>query len=417
MKLKCRPEDFVVTELSEFPIRAKGEFAVYELRKRGIGTPEAITQLLQVWNLPRGRVSYGGLKDRHAVTSQFVTIQRGPARHAHRDQWTLSYLGQADESFTPANISANRFEIVMRDMSVEACQRAVAALVEVANWGLPNYFDDQRFGSVSTDGEFIARPWIDGDYERTLFLALAATTRHDRSAEKREKVALRERWGHWDEVIKQLGKSHRRSIVSYLVQHPQEFKGAWTRVRQDLRSLYLSAFQSMLWNKILAAAIHASCPEEACVDVLLSLGPAPFFRTLDSDAILDLSALMIPLPSSRFVYEDDAPITALTDLVLGREGLTRQAIKIKYPRDSFFSKGERPAVLRVGEVNSQEIDDDVYLNQRALSLSFTLPKGSYATILVKRLTVAAGITSTDQTLENQDGVSDSSAEGMPVDDL
>ncbi len=391
MKLKCRPEDFLVTELSDYPIRAKGEFTVYELQKRGIGTPEAVTQLMQMWNLPRERVSYGGLKDRHAVTSQFVSIHRGPARNAQRDQWGLSYLGQSDEAFQPANISANRFELIMRDMDPGECQRAITALDEVAQWGLPNYFDDQRFGSVTSDGEFIARPWIAGDYERTLWLAHAAASPHDRAGEKQEKAILRDHWGDWPVVMERLGRSHRRSIVSYLVQHPQDFKGAWTRVRQDMRSLYLSAFQSSLWNKVLAAAIQASCPEEARVDVELALGPAPFFRSLPGGSQLDLSTLMIPLPSSRFVYEDDVPITALTDQVLSSEGLTREAIKIKHPRDSFFSKGERAAVIRATDVTRDEGEDSLYAGQRALKLCFSLPRGCYATILVKRITAAAGI--------------------------
>ena len=390
MKLKCRPEDFVVTELSEFPIRAKGEFTVYELSKRGIGTPEAITQLLQMWNLPRERVSYGGLKDRHAQTSQFVTVHRGPARNAQRDQWGLSYLGQTDNPFRSTEITGNAFQIVMRDMVPDECARAIAALTEVGQWGLPNYFDDQRFGSVTSDGEFIARPWIAGDYERTLWLGLAAHTWFDRASEKQEKAVLRDHWGNWPLCMERLGRSHRRSIVSYLVQHPTDFKGAWTRVRQDMRSLYISAFQSHLWNKVLAEVIHTSCPEECRVEVPLSQGPAPFFRSLPTSEPLDLTTLMIPFPSSRSIYEDDAPITAITDRVLEREGLTRADVKIKHPRDSFFSKGERAAIVRPINVSSTEIDDDMYRGQRALRLTFSLPRGCYATILVKRITSAAG---------------------------
>ncbi len=402
MKLKCRPEDFIVTELSEFPIRAKGEFTVYELTKRGIGTPEAITQLLQMWNLPRERVSYGGLKDKHAQTSQFLTVHRGPARNAQRDFWGLSYLGQSDIPFRPSEISGNSFQIVMRDMVPEECARAIAALDELQQWGLPNYFDDQRFGSVTSDGEFIARPWIAGDFERTLWLCMAAHSPNDRSAEKKEKAILREHWKNWPVCMERLGRSHRRSIVSYLVQHPTDFKGAWTRVRQDMRSLYLSAFQSHLWNKVLAEAIHTSCPEECRVEVQLSQGPAPFFRSLPAEAQLDLTTLEIPFPSARSIYEDDAPITAITDLVLEREGLQRAHLKIKHPRDSFFSKGERSAIVRPAEVSRTEIEDDLYRGQRALRLAFSLPRGCYATILVKRITSAAGIVQAGS-LEDADG--------------
>jgi tRNA pseudouridine13 synthase len=394
LKLKCRPEDFVVTEQSEFPIRAKGEFAVYEMTKRGIGTPEAITQMLQMWKARRDEVSYGGLKDRHAITRQFVTCHRGPARNARRDFWDLRYLGQSDNPFRPTDIAGNGFQIVMRDMAASEIERATAALREVQTAGLPNYFDDQRFGSVTADGEFIARPWVAGDFERTVWLGLAAPSPFDRSAEKKEKAILRDHWKEWAACQQQLGRSHRRSIVSYLVDHPEDFAGAWARVRQDMRSLYLAAFQSHLWNRILGAAIRAECPEVSRVDVPLAMGPTPFFRSLPAEPQLDLATLQIPLPSARTVYQDEAPITALTDQVLQREGLDRAQLKIRQPRDSFFSKGERAAVVRPTDMAFSAGPDELYPGQQALRLSFVLPRGAYATILVKRITWAAGSVAT-----------------------
>ncbi|MCC6511527.1 MAG: tRNA pseudouridine(13) synthase TruD, partial [Pirellulaceae bacterium] len=55
MKLKRLREDFVVHEVSDFPLDG-GPFAVYRLDKRGIGTPEAIAEVLKFWNLPRRAV-------------------------------------------------------------------------------------------------------------------------------------------------------------------------------------------------------------------------------------------------------------------------------------------------------------------------------------------------------------------------
>ncbi|RLS56889.1 MAG: tRNA pseudouridine(13) synthase TruD [Planctomycetota bacterium] len=389
MKLKCRPEDFVVTELSEYPIRARGEWTVYELTKRGIGTPEAITQLLQVWKIPRDRVSYGGLKDRHAVTTQFVSVERGPARNASRPLWDLRYLGQSDEAFRPADITGNRFRIVMRDMSLDECQRATVALEEVRDAGLPNYFDDQRFGSVTAEGEFIGRAWIAGDFERALWLALAAPAPHERANEKREKAILRKQWGHWTECLNALGRSHRRSIVAYLKDHPQDFRGAFCRVRQDLRSLYLSAFQSHLWNQVLTAVIEAACPEVERAMVSLALGPAPFFRRWDATETLDPATLMVPLPASRTDYLDHEAMQLVTEQVLARHGLTLSDIKIKYPRDSFFSKGERAAIVRPRELQFRVEGDTLYAGKHTVAMELTLPRGAYATILVKRITQAA----------------------------
>ncbi len=389
MKLKCRPEDFVVTELSEYPIRARGEFTVYELTKRGIGTPEAITQLLQEWKLPRERLSYGGLKDRHAITTQFVSVHRGPARNASRSLWDLRYLGQSDEPFRPAEILGNRFRIVMRDMQPDECARATMALEEVAQAGLPNYFDDQRFGSVTADGEFIARPWITGDFERTLWLALAAPSPFDRSGEKKEKAILSKFWKQWKECLAALGRSHRRSIVAYLNDHPEDFRGAFCRMRQDLRSLFLSAFQSHLWNQVLAQVIETACPAEQRTMVPLAMGPHPFFRSWSATETLDPAKLMIPLPASRTDYTEHEPMRLVTEQVLAQQGLTLNDIKIKYPRDSFFSKGERAAIVRPGELRTSTGDDNLYPGKKTTTLELTLPRGCYATILVKRITVAA----------------------------
>lgn len=77
MKVKRLREDFVVREVTQFPLSG-GHFSTYVLEKNGLGTPEAIQEIIKVWNLPRNQISYGGLKDRHAITSQTITIFRGP---------------------------------------------------------------------------------------------------------------------------------------------------------------------------------------------------------------------------------------------------------------------------------------------------------------------------------------------------
>src|SRR6266446_1538399 len=79
LKIKRLPEDFQVEELTAFP-SAGGSYALYRLQKRSIGTPEAIDEVVRRWKIPRHRISYGGLKDKHAVTRQFVTVQAGPRR-------------------------------------------------------------------------------------------------------------------------------------------------------------------------------------------------------------------------------------------------------------------------------------------------------------------------------------------------
>jgi hypothetical protein len=100
MKLKQRPEDFVVEELTDATPGDAGEFAFYRLDKTGWTTPDALSAVRRRWQIDGRRLSYGGLKDRHAVTAQHVTVFRGPTRNLSHERVTLTYLGQRAEPFT-----------------------------------------------------------------------------------------------------------------------------------------------------------------------------------------------------------------------------------------------------------------------------------------------------------------------------
>ena len=245
MKLKSLPEDFEVEELSDFPMDG-GPFAVYLLTKRSLGTPEAITAISSRWNFPRRVIGYGGLKDKHAITRQWVTIQRGPRRDFREESLSLTYQGQANRPFGPQDIVANRFHIVLRNLTEESLQQILSVRESLSTFGIPNYYDDQRFGSLGESGEFIGRPWCLGNYERALWLAIAEPNSHDRPNDRDEKEIIRRLWGDWVACKNSLRKSSSRSIITYLVDHPERFREAFALQRQDMRSLWLAAYQSDL---------------------------------------------------------------------------------------------------------------------------------------------------------------------------
>ena len=385
MKLKCLPEDFQVTELTERQPHGRGPFALYRLTKQSLGTPEAIDAALHRWNLARAQVSYGGLKDKHAVTTQFVTIKNGPRRDLSQTNVEFNYLGNTDRPFEPTDIVGNRFTLVMRDMSETAAVRAEQALQDVAVNGVPNYFDDQRFGSLGESREFIAAPWCRGDYERALWLALAESNEHDRPDDRNEKQLIRDQWGDWLGLKAALPRCSRRSIVTYLCDHPTDFRRALALMRNDLRGMWLSAFQSAVWNRLLAASLQDVCRPEQLFMVSFGERPAPFYHTLEEAQCRELTDLQLPLPSGRLKLES-GPLFDRLQKVLSEFGLLPREMRVKYPRDSFFSKGQRAAIFIPAEMQHESAPDEVYEARFKLILSFDLPRGSYATILIKRLT-------------------------------
>ncbi|MBY0461036.1 MAG: tRNA pseudouridine(13) synthase TruD [Gemmataceae bacterium] len=393
MKLKQQPEDFRVEELTAAPVGGPdggGEFALYRLDKIGWTTPDALAAIRRRWQLDARRVSYGGLKDRHAVTSQHVTVFRGPKRDLSHERVTLTYLGQRAEPFTAADILANRFAVTLRALSDSAVSRAAAALQEVADAGLPNYFDDQRFGSVSpptgATREFVAKEMVFGRFERALWLALAAPYEFDRADAKREKAVLTELWGKWAECQARLPKGHARSLVSYLAAHPTDFKGAVARLRPELQGLYLSAYQSFLWNRVLAAWLERHFPPGALSRVGLKLGEVPAPARVPDEHREAWGALELPLLSARVKPAPGAGWLPFAEDVLRAEGLALAELKVKGLQKPFFSKGDRKACVRPEHLTHAADADDLNKGKRKLTLRFDLPRGSYATMLVKRVT-------------------------------
>jgi len=389
MKLKQQPEDFQVEELTDVSPGDSGPYALYRLEKRGWTTPDALAAVRRRWKLELRRLSYGGLKDRHAHTIQFLSILRGPQRRLTQQGFTLQYLGQVGEPYNSRCIRANRFRLTLRALNKAEVAPALQALAEVQREGVPNYFDDQRFGSVLGHGEFVARAMVLGRYEDALRQALAAPYEHDRAPRKEEKALLRSHWGDWPVLKDKLPRGHARSLVDYLVHHPDDFRGALARLRPELRGLYLSAYQSHLWNRMLARWLRDHVRPEQQVKLGLGLGDVPVHRGLDEGQLAEMAAAQLPLPSARLTMPAEDPRVALMDLVLAKEGIDREQLKLKAFPEVFFSKGERSVLCMPAGLQHQEGRDEHNPGRQKLVLGFDLPRGSYATLIVKRITSTA----------------------------
>jgi tRNA pseudouridine13 synthase len=390
MKVKQQPEDFQVVELTDVTPTGQGPYGLYRLDKRGWTTHDALQAVRRRWQLDLRRVSYGGLKDRHALTTQYLTIFHGPRRRLTHQGFALDYLGQVAAPYTSQDIRANRFRLTLRALDESAVTFARAALEEVRQQGVPNYFDDQRFGSVGKDGEFVARAMVQGRHEEALRLALAAPYEHDRAEAKREKQILRETWGDWQVAKARLPRGHARSLVSYLADHPEDFRGALERLRPDLQGLYVSAYQSYLWNRMLARWLEGYCRPGQTVRGRLRLAEVPMHRELDEEQLRQLAELQLPLPSARTKLDPADPRMSLLEGVLADEGLRPEQLKLRGSRKMFFSRGERVALCRPADLHVEAGPDEMRPGRSRLLLAFELPRGAYATLLVKRATIQQG---------------------------
>ena len=393
MKIRYRYEDFQVEEISSAPAPAphRGGFAVYRMLKRGKTTTDAMGILERAWHIRPGALSFGGLKDRHAVTLQFLTIQGGRPGILRQDGLEVEYLGQSPFPFTSDHIAGNRFRLVLRDIAPELRTAVETALEEVRATGLANYFDDQRFGSIhSLEEGFIGQYLVQGKFEQALKLAMGGTYKYDPADAIREKELLNSHWGDWQFLLDNMPRGHARSLTAFLRDHPTRFRAAMERLRPELKGMYLAAYQSWLWNLGLASWFEEQMPAEDLIRLpgRLAKWPMPL---RNSEAFAGKwRAKKIELPCRRAHLPPDHPDRALFDRVLAPEGLKLDDLRVPGTRELFFSRGLRPAHLPVGELKLQWHGDDHHLGQLAAEVSFRLPKSSYATMLVKRFQAAVG---------------------------
>lgn len=148
---KAEPEDFqVYEELGfELPAEQKAEHHWLHIKKRGANTEFVARQLAHFADIPPKQVSYSGLKDRHAVTEQWFSVQL-PAtteidwKQIAHEEFEILQVSRQGRKLRRGTHASNRFVIRLRDVSDQHAMEQ--ALLRAAEQGVPNYFGEQRFG-------------------------------------------------------------------------------------------------------------------------------------------------------------------------------------------------------------------------------------------------------------------------------
>ena len=157
MRYKVQPEDFVVEERIHLRLTPGGDFAVYRVRKRGVTTLSVQAQMARALGVPQSNIVFPALKDKDAIAVQHAAVRgTGPERVTGKG-FTARFLGRSPHPLTPSDILANRFTLVLRDLSAGEVARIQKRAATLGESGLPNYFDEQRFGSYVPGKDHIGK--------------------------------------------------------------------------------------------------------------------------------------------------------------------------------------------------------------------------------------------------------------------
>ncbi|MGC9395986.1 MAG: tRNA pseudouridine(13) synthase TruD [Anaerolineae bacterium] len=386
MRIKRVPEDFRVEEEIALPGSERGAYAYYRVEKRNLTTLKVRDRLAARLKVTPSALVFPALKDASAEAVQYASVRkRGPDRVKDRG-FTAQRVRWGPRALRPKDVLGNRFAIVARDLSEEDVPAVTSALQNLEAQGLPNYFDEQRFGSL-TDKGFIGKAILLRDAEQVVRFYLEEPMRGDPANVREFKALVQTHWGQWGFLLHKAPRpSNFRSVITYLKDHPHDYRKAANLIQDRLLSIYLSAYQSWIWNRITGCYFDSFTSEPSTLEIADVDFPLP-----EASAVPDKAkALKIDLPRLTARYEEAVGEAAQT--VFELEGLTLHDFKARILRRVYLSKGERAVWFMPTAVEvSAPYPDEYTPGRQAVTVHFTLQSGSYATLLMKAAAAYSGL--------------------------
>ncbi len=385
-RIKAIAEDFRVVEVTDLRPARRGEYRLYRLTKSGWNTVDLLLHLSRRLRIPLAELSYGGRKDRHALTTQFVTLRDRRDLSTRGEGFTFEAVGFVAERMRPARVRANEFAVVLRGLDPRDLTRIGENVKAVRKQGLPDYFDDQRFGPFDRERGFVAEALLRGRWREALELHVTMLRPEERDADRQRRRFFADHWGNWKGCLTRARTVTERRIFEHLLQRKEDARGALELIPREEMSMALSSFQSFLWNEMAAAAVRETAQE--VVGVPGAVRPYLFYTTIDPGALAILAKLVIPMPGPAPRFRDP-PAASLYDRILAREGLADCPFRFAGLSTAYLKSFPRAVHLRPRDlVAGQAEPDDLTPGRSKLALRFVLPRGAYGTMVVKRLMLA-----------------------------
>ena len=299
----------------------------------------------------------------------------------------LKPLGRTGRPLSAENTTSNRFSVTVRAATEEDLQELPRAAAEVNRLGVVNYFDSQRFGSLKHGQGFIAKDLLRGDFEAALRNYLAKPSPLDRSDDAKVKEFWRRHWGEWTRRVPFEAAHRYDRVIRSLREKPADYLRAFLQIDSSYRALLLFTYQSWLWNEGVRRLLQLVLPRTALFPLRYQAGTLLFHHDGDPETLRWLRGLTFPLLGPDTPPLGEPRVREAVEWVLGKEKLRLDELRIPGgERLLFFKHEERAVLVQPGKlVLGRTQPDELNRGFAKLNVAFTLPPGSYATLVVKRL--------------------------------
>ncbi len=380
--IKDSPEDFRVEEIPAYLPGGSGEHLYVTIEKRGLTTLEAIRRIAGALRVSERDIGYAGMKDAVGVTAQTISLPRvkPDAAMALRIEGIVPLSARYHTNkLKLGHLKGNRFQIRIRGVGAEAAASTASVLRVLEQRGVPNYFGPQRYGAQG-NSHLIGAAILRGEWHNAVD-CLIGMPDAVRDGEWRAAIEAY-RQGDLAGAERLMPRHCRteREVLQRLVARPDEWEKAFGAVHPRLRKLYLSALQSFLFDRVVAARLNG-IDRVMTGDLAWKHANGACFLVEDPEQEQGRAAAFEISPSGpmfgpRMTQPAGVPLE-IELAILAAEGMTSEEVDAGGGRR--LSGERRP--LRV------PLSDSLFkVDGESLLLEFCLPKGSYATSVVREIT-------------------------------
>jgi len=403
-KLRQEAEDFVVREITNRKETETGKYLILELKKRNWDTHHLTRSLAKALRISQKRIGVAGTKDRRALTTQKISIsdlKASDLEKIHLKDVELKVLGRSKKAMELGDLTGNEFEITLRnlDFSIEETQALLEKITEEikAAGGVPNFFGVQRFGAVRPLTHLVGKAIAEGDFEKAALTYIAEPFPAEPEEIKAVRAYVKESRdfkGGLEKYPLRLG--HERAMMNHLIAKPEDYAGAFLVLPKNLYRMFVHAYQSCIYNKILSLRIEKGLSLNEAVegDIVCFKNEVGLPDNSKTEAVTAEKVKAV----NRLIKKGRAFVTAplpgyASEFATGlpgkleREVLEKLEVKLEGFRVEAFrelgSKGIRREVLLSVEPSFRVSEDELNPGKRKAVLEFSLPKGSYATTVLR----------------------------------
>jgi tRNA pseudouridine13 synthase len=360
MRTKQIPEDFIVEELIEIPaLKEKGSQTYFWLIKRNWTTEAAIRAIAKKCGVSQRRFKFAGSKDKFALTKQLISAFKVPKEKLEKVKLKgirIEFVGFGDVPISLGTLKGNKFEITIRNLSQKEVVNLKKNLRYIRKFGFRNYFGEQRFGKGNT--HIVGKHILKGALEEAVKEIICFTGEKESKKFVQFREKARKLWGNWGELVKLVPRNlHLElSLLRWLAkpQNKNDFAGALRTLPKHIRKLYVNAYQSWLWNTALSS-------------------------------LKRVSKTKLPLPGYKTKLGKDSFSLALKSL-LKKDGLTLANFKCARMPELAVEGENRKAIVKPKRIKINALEnDELNKGRKKVKLTFELPRGSYATVLLESL--------------------------------